>query len=134
MSNDNNKLLLSALGAAVAGAGVAVATMKLFEKRKEAPTHPPLKRNRTSFIYEDDMNSSSRTLIFPHNHEAKMARQIAARAAVEEENSIHRNSVTVRVPATSANMGPGCESKNARERFVLSKDYSHILFQMIRSD
>lgn len=36
-----------------------------------------------------------------------MRRRIAARVAVDEENRVSRKSVTVRVPATSANMGPG---------------------------
>jgi len=36
-----------------------------------------------------------------------MRRRIAARVAVEEDNQIPRRSVTVRVPATSANVGPG---------------------------
>jgi len=36
-----------------------------------------------------------------------MRRRIAARVAVEEDNMTPRQSVTVRVPATSANMGPG---------------------------
>lgn len=36
-----------------------------------------------------------------------MRRRIATRVSVEEENSTPRTSVTVRVPATSANVGPG---------------------------
>lgn len=36
-----------------------------------------------------------------------MRRRIAARVSVEEENMTPRQSVTVRVPATSANVGPG---------------------------
>ena len=36
-----------------------------------------------------------------------MRRRIAARVAVDEENRVPRKSVPVRVPATSANMGPG---------------------------
>jgi homoserine kinase len=48
-------------------------------------------------------------ILFPHNHEEKMRRRIAQRVSVEEENKTPRNSVTVRVPATSANVGPGCK-------------------------
>ena len=38
-----------------------------------------------------------------------MKRRIAHRFSIEEENITPRESVTVRVPATSANMGPGCK-------------------------
>jgi len=43
----------------------------------------------------------------PHEHEKKMRRKIALRESVMSENMKPRNLVTVRVPATSANMGPG---------------------------
>ena len=52
--------------------------------------------------------SSAETVLFPHNHEEKMRRRIATRYTIEEENNLGRDSVTVRVPATSANVGPGC--------------------------
>ena len=52
---------------------------------------------------------SSEAMLFPHNHEAKMRRRIATRYTIEEENNLGRDSVTVRVPATSANVGPGCK-------------------------
>lgn len=51
--------------------------------------------------------SSAETVLFPHNHEEKMRRRIATRYTIEEENNLGRDSVTVRVPATSANVGPG---------------------------
>jgi hypothetical protein len=51
----------------------------------------------------------SENLLFPHNHEEKMRRRIATRYTIEEENNTPRQSVTVRVPATSANVGPGCK-------------------------
>mmetsp|Transcript_49777 Transcript_49777/g.56372 ORF Transcript_49777/g.56372 Transcript_49777/m.56372 type:complete len:476 (+) Transcript_49777:217-1644(+) len=50
---------------------------------------------------------SSEALLLPHNHEEKMRRRIATRYTIEEENNQGRDSVTVRVPATSANVGPG---------------------------
>ena len=40
----------------------------------------------------------------------KMRRRIATRLSVEEANRALRKTVTVRVPATSVNVGPGCES------------------------
>jgi len=49
--------------------------------------------------------NSSSVFLFPHNHEEKMKRRI--RGSVEVENMTPRNSVTVRVPASSANVGPG---------------------------
>ena len=58
---------------------------------------------------ESETTTTGQTsILFPHNHEEKMRRTIAARALVEEDNFHPRDSVTVRVPATSANMGPGC--------------------------
>jgi len=119
MSSDNNKLIATAVGAAIAGAAAAVATIKLTERRKERAVDKDeqfkaLPLNRTSFIFEDttaDMivqGQGTGSIVFPHNHEERMRRKIAARAAVEEDNFLPRNSVTVRVPATSANMGPGC--------------------------
>jgi hypothetical protein len=114
-SSENTKLIATAAGAAIAGAALAMAAMKLAApKEEEGPTLP----RKMSFIYEEPGTSatemlgshaSSSTLLFPHNHEDKMRRAIATRAAVDEENVTPRRSVTVRVPATSANMGPGCE-------------------------
>jgi hypothetical protein len=113
-SNESTKLLLTAVGAAIAGAGMAVAVLKYSPARysapkDEEPSFPPLQQKRTSFIYENNA-SSSNSVIFPHNHEERMRRQITARAAVEEDNFMPRDSVTVRVPATSANMGPGYDT------------------------
>jgi len=101
------------------------------------PPPPPTEQDvKTSYIYEDpahdviisqplkrtssDLNQgqagdgrlnavegAGRTILFPHSHEEKMKRRIASRVAVEEDNMTPRNSVTVRVPATSANFGPG---------------------------
>ena len=113
MSSDNSKLLTTALGAAVAGAALAVAAMKLTESKPTADADlvGGDRPKRRSFIYEDSAmeRRDSNTTLFPHNHEEKMRRRIAARAAVEEDNLTPRRSVTVRVPATSANVGPGCE-------------------------
>ena len=43
----------------------------------------------------------------PFEHEERMKRKIALRESVMSENMKPRDLVTVRVPATSANMGPG---------------------------
>jgi len=117
-SNDSSKLILTAVSAAVAGAAVSAAlTTWLNQKRKSGDDnhhHAGIKSNnerRKSYLIEDSNSSrSDLTLLFPHNHEEKMRRQIAARHAVEEDNSMPRRSVTVKVPATSANMGPGYDT------------------------
>lgn len=117
MSNsDNTKLLATAAGAAIAGAALAIAAMKMTSKKDDGDSQfVGLHKKSLSFIYEDtggsdsDLLGGGSKLLFPHNHEEKMRRKISTRAAVEEENLAPRRSVTVRVPATSANMGPGCE-------------------------
>lgn len=117
-SSDNSKLLATAAGAAIAGAALAIAAMKMTSsKNNDDSQFPSLHKKSLSFIYEDNTGFGSESdlvgggskLLFPHNHEEKMRRKISTRAAVEEENLAPRRSVTVRVPATSANMGPGCE-------------------------
>ena len=126
-SSENTKLITTALGAAVAGAAIAVGAVKFMEsnhnnKKKNATANANIDLGmdgrpiRRSFIYEDGtgMTGDSRrdtgsTLLFPHNHEEKMRRRVVARAAVEEDNMTPRRLVTVRVPATSANVGPGCK-------------------------
>jgi hypothetical protein len=130
-SSDNTKLIVAATAAAVSGAVIGISILKLWESQQQRQKHTQLllssnktsldgKIQRPSIIFEDpnsdigmilDSNSSSNleTLLFPHNHEEKMRRRIAARVAVEEDNHLPRDSVTVRVPATSANMGPGCK-------------------------
>jgi homoserine kinase len=121
--SDTTRLVLTAVGASFAGAALAIVAMSRMIHNKgskddateDSNMWSPLARNRNSFIYEDSadtgnmMRSSSSSVLFPHNHEEKMRRLVTARAAVEDENSQPRQSVTVRVPATSANMGPGCE-------------------------
>lgn len=114
--SDQKQLVATAIGAAVAGAALGVAAMKVMDSKskKEEDAHsqfvPLVRRNsRTQLIYEEP--DGTRSVVFPHNHEEKMRRQIAARHAIEEDNILARNSVTVRVPATSANMGPGCTSE-----------------------
>lgn len=119
-SNDVStaKLLITAAGAAVAGATISFALTQYFasKQRMSNDSHgnydPTGARryHRTSYIYEAGTSESApNSIVFPHNHEEKMRRLVAARAAVEEDNSLPRQSVTVRVPATSANLGPGCK-------------------------
>jgi hypothetical protein len=110
-NSDNNKLIATAVGAALAGAAVAVAAIKFNEHQKNKDTNTPeLKRipSRSELVFEDTMEDMEE-IVLPHNHEEKMRRRIARRVAVEEDNRIPRRSVTVRVPATSANVGPGCK-------------------------
>lgn len=112
MSNDNGKLITTAIGAAVAGAVLGVTMVKLLDRKPEQDSGISGRPKRQSFIYEDPSNEDvirrdSNATLFPYNHEEKMRRRIAARAAVEEDNLTPRRSVTVRVPATSANVGPG---------------------------
>jgi hypothetical protein len=116
-SSDNSKLMATAAGAAIAGAALAMAAMKMTSSKddKADSQFTSLHKKSLSFIYEDNRGSESdlvgggSKLLFPHNHEEKMRRKISTRAAVEEENLAPRRSVTVQVPGTSANMGPGCE-------------------------
>jgi hypothetical protein len=123
-SSDATKLFVTAVGAAIAGAALTFGittyannrkkdrTLAYYEKSLNISNNKP-----TTYIYEDGANSScldtslnskQTAVILPHNHEERMRRIISARASVEDDNAIPRRSVTVRVPATSANMGPGC--------------------------
>ena len=112
MSHQDSKLIATAVGAAAAGAALAVIAMKMAEK-KEEPLKP-IYRPRSIMMNEPAESKpslnrqDSGNLLFPHNHEEKMRRRIATRYQIEDENSSPRESVTVRVPATSANVGPGC--------------------------
>lgn len=113
-SNQNTKLIITAASSAIAGGLAAIALMKMCSTTKKSnSTVPPYRdesRQRHSIQFvEDPDQSDSQRILYPFNHEEKMRQKIAARQAVEEDNSLPRNSVTVRVPATSANMGPGCE-------------------------
>lgn len=112
MTSNSNQSALIAASAAVAGAVAGVVASQLYSARsKKATSQPPAKIDRTehpTVIYNEEV-ASRNSFIFPHNHEERMRRQIAARQVVEEENAVARDSVTVRVPATSANMGPGCK-------------------------
>eukprot|EP00985_Skeletonema_marinoi_P009261 scaffold4285_cov108-Skeletonema_marinoi.AAC.2 len=127
MNNDNTKLATTALVAS--GLGAALSYLMFQRQQKSRPRsnsmtfHIPsdapksIGNSRTSFIFQDpeyDMSSGDRqssvsdtTILMPHSHEERMRRRIAARMAVEDENSQPRQSVTVRVPASSANCGPG---------------------------
>lgn len=147
--NDNGKLIATAVGAAAAGASLAVLAMKMIDakykygsssgddypnKRAIDPYPHYNIRNDNSMLITDpserlaasipttsvqvagaappnkNLNQhDSEQMLFPHNHEEKMRRRIATRYTIEEENNLPRSSVTVRVPATSANVGPGCK-------------------------
>ena len=110
----DGKLLATAIGAALTGAALGVAAIKLWEKKyppaqpAPSPANTAPYRLKPVFYKEEMVDDSTGSLLFPHNHEEKMRRRIAARTIVEEDNFQPRDSVTVRVPASSANMGPGC--------------------------
>jgi hypothetical protein len=110
-SHETTKLIVTAVGAAITGAAIGIAVLKYTEKssqKEQLKYHIP-KSQRSSLVFAQDESESGAKLLLPHNHEEKMRRTIAARALVEEDNFHPRDSVTVRVPATSANMGPGCK-------------------------
>jgi hypothetical protein len=118
MSNESSRRAV-AVASAVAGVLAGAYLTHAYYKRNAEKVEAGERRlpSRKSLIFEDPTKNESTTnlnILFPHNHEEKMRRQIAARAAVEEENVKPRRSVTVRVPATSANMGPGCKSTGGR--------------------
>lgn len=105
-SADRGTLALTAVVAAIGGAAITVGLLHLQERRRQQNQQHPqqqLHRSLPSVIFSPDESK-----LMPHQHEEKMIRQIAARAIVEEDNLRPRDSVTVRVPASSANMGPGC--------------------------
>mmetsp|Transcript_51294 Transcript_51294/g.154143 ORF Transcript_51294/g.154143 Transcript_51294/m.154143 type:complete len:430 (-) Transcript_51294:299-1588(-) len=112
-SSGDDKLVATAVAAAAAGAALALAAMKLTSKKGGGDGS--MSKNRASFIFEDPERTLSASgvregdsaVLFPHNHEERMRRRLAARVAVEEDNLTPRTSVTVKVPATSANVGPG---------------------------
>lgn len=113
-SSQDSKLFATAVGAAAAGAALAVMALKMTENNKESDQysrwHKPavLMNDPTDTTGPALKRQDSGNLLLPHNHEEKMRRRIATRYQIEDENSAPRDSVTVRVPATSANVGPGC--------------------------
>jgi hypothetical protein len=116
MSQENGKLIATAVGAAAAGAALAVIAMKMTESKDD--DYDQFRTKKKAVLMNDpdesistlERRDSESSLIFPHNHEEKMRRRIATRYTIEEENNTPRQLVTVRVPASSANVGPGCKS------------------------
>ncbi|KAL7545321.1 hypothetical protein ACHAWF_008684 [Thalassiosira exigua] len=124
-TNDGAKLAATAIVAG--GLGAALGYYALARRRPSeasSPSNPPSSSSafgcahgsRTSFIFQDpemDIGASAAStgtdsaVLMPHSHEERMRRRIRSRMAVEDENSRPRDSVTVRVPASSANCGPG---------------------------
>jgi homoserine kinase len=114
-----DQLVTTAIASALAGAALAWTAVKYQQKPKPTQLEKENKQlgrpSRKSLIIgsesADDLRKNSDSdIIFPHNHEEKMRRRIASRVAIDADNSKPRNSVTVRVPATSANMGPGYDT------------------------
>ena len=111
-SHSKQELIATAVAAATAGAAIAYAAIKSQDKKDTVAYKTPNNRMSMTSLIVNDSSSDPRLqsdILFPHNHEEKMKRRIAQRVSVEEENKTPRNSVTVRVPATSANVGPGCK-------------------------
>jgi hypothetical protein len=118
-SNDSTKLIITALAAG----GISAALTYYYSNRnnKKKGGGPSQHRSSSvlypyaaapSMIFQDedvniDTSLASVDVLMPHSHEERMRRRIATRISVEEENSVPRTSVTVRVPASSANCGPG---------------------------
>ena len=116
MSSSSSKtstiVAATAVVAATAGAAITYSALKYARKEDQVGDLRKGRASKSALIYESsaaDKSADNREVLFPHNHEEKMKRRIAARVSVEEENMTPRQSVTVRVPATSANVGPGCE-------------------------
>ena len=127
LSDTNTKLAATAILAGGFGAALSYYLLQKKQRKQSsssiiAPTHnsySELGHSRTSFIFQDPeydigattnsttSNNADTAVLMPHSHEERMRRRIAARMAVEDENSQPRQSVTVRVPASSANCGPG---------------------------
>ena len=120
-SSKDTAIYTTALAAFVAGGALAYtytnyksSSSSSSSSSSTSKSNSPVRPIRKSLISEQNNSSltkagSTSDILFPHNYEEKMRRRIATRVSVEEENSTPRTSVTVRVPATSANVGPGCE-------------------------
>ena len=127
-NNDTAKLIITALAASGISAALTYYLSNRNTKKKKggggpsssSSYYPYNNLNRTSspqrpsMIFQDeDVTMDAATaggavdVLMPHSHEERMRRRIATRISVEEENSVPRTSVTVRVPASSANCGPG---------------------------
>ena len=93
----------------------AVTYLLTTRKRNPYPSVPvPPPQNAAHSSSSSSSNGSSYDnnvfVLLPHEHEEKMKQRLLTaqtRGDVESENETPRRSVTVRVPATSANMGPG---------------------------
>lgn len=121
-SSIESKLVATAITAAAAGATLAYAAMKMSERHTadmNAANSDVRGSTNSKVVFESAeslssngnpsmmRSNSTEVILLPHNHEQKMKNRIETRKTVEEENIVPRNSVTVKVPATSANMGPG---------------------------
>ena len=101
---DATKLAATALLSAGFGALISYGYYT-FSKQPDRQQTSSVPATRTSFIFHDpsaepSQITSDATLLFPHSHEERMRRRIAARMTIEEENSQPRQSVTVRVPVS----------------------------------
>lgn len=123
LSDNNSKLAVTAIAAGGIGAALSYFLLQRKSSSSGSSSKSSLSsdqqysniKSRTSFIFQDPeydigastASASDTAVLMPHSHEERMRRRIAARMAVEDENSQPRQSVTVRVPASSANCGPG---------------------------
>jgi|AntRauTorckE5430_2_1112549.scaffolds.fasta_scaffold06544_4 homoserine kinase len=119
-TKQRDTLIATAIAAAAAGAAVAYAAVKSTEKKSSDEN---VSRPDSMVFHQSDPRMEG-NIIFPHNHEEKMRRRVAQRVSVEEENNTPRNSVTVRVPATSANCGPGCKYSIIRGRYFVTFSFN----------
>lgn len=105
-NNDATKLAATALLSAGLGALISYSYYSFSKQSDRQQTSSAVPSTRTSFIFHDpsaepsQITSSDATVLFPHSHEERMRRRIAARMTIEEENSQPRQSVTVRVPVS----------------------------------
>jgi len=91
------------------GTGIVVAS-KLLKTLSETSKHPvPKLSSETHTAIDDQSNNVRENIIFPHQHEKRMNERLQRQ--VEDENDHkERTKVVVKVPATSANLGPGFDS------------------------
>lgn len=66
------------------------------------------KQSKVDFISSPTKSGGNLDTLFPHKHEARMGERI--RTSSDAEENMERTKVVVRVPATSANLGPGFDA------------------------
>jgi len=111
-----SKISQTAAVCALTGAGVYLASrvlkvMKDSSQNSNSRIPNPSVVNKIPSV-RDNVQSLSEDrdgVIFPYEHERRMKERLAQQA-VDESDHIERNKVVVKVPATSANLGPGYDT------------------------